>query len=498
MRRRYTSKPGLKFAAALFLSLAALGLASGAYLGSSHKPLKAPDKPILSGIAPIYRQVSAHSVQAAPLHGTVSLAAENLDFAAQFLRLDEYAEEADLAPAAETGRADPNLLVSGVVVSRVGGRWSAPGAVRRVPMSDDLTGAAALVLNNSFSSLFAKLFEPQRNESSRNADLTAENRNPFAEAKQKEDAARREATDTAQAPQDKAAKETQSAGSSSPPGQEAAMASGSGTRPERFVFLGDFDGSGALSILTAERSGDLSFKFADGSRTFSMFINPSAVESQRSLALEDINGDGIMDLLVTAHANLFGGVLIGDGEGVYRPAGTFLTGYEPVLAALGPEGEGGREIVTVNTRSGAVTRFLPRGTYRRQSAGKLDFLPDYINHVVQQESSADYLQIARRGGEASLFEWPANGRLERRTLTLPPGSSLQAGPDPNFGSRVGSIRIYQVGAHASIVLANGTGQSFNVANLKVSPQACLAFGDLEGHGSLDVGVAHLVSFTPSK
>ena len=498
MRRRHTSSPALKLSVVLLLPLAAIGLASSAYLGTPHKPLRAADKAVLSGIAPIYRQVSTHAVQTAPVHGSASLATDSTAFTVPFLRLAEYTEAADPASAAETHAADSNVLVSGVTVSRLGALWSTPGGFRRAPISEDLTGAAALVFNSSFSSLFARLFEPPGDESSRNADLSAENRNPFAEAKQKEDAARREAADPAQAPQDKAVKETQSAASSSPSGQEVAIASGSGTRPERFVFLGDFDGSGALSILTAERSGDLSFKFADGSRTFSLFINPSAVENQRSLALEDINGDGIMDLLVTVRAGLFGGVLIGDGEGVYSLAGTFLTGYEPVLAAVGPEGEGGREIVTVNTRSGAVTRFLPRGTYQRRSAGKLDFLPDYINHVVQQESGADYLQVARSGGEASLYEWPVNNRLERRTAALPSGSTLQAGPDPNLGSRIGSIRIYQVGAHASVVLANGTGQAFNVANLKVSPQACLAFGDLEGHGSLDVGVAHLVSFTPSK
>jgi len=275
-------------------------------------------------------------------------------------------------------------------------------------------------------------------------------------------------------------------------------ASGPAAKPERYAFLGDFDGSGALSILTAERSGDLTYMFEDGARAFSLFINRSAVESQRSLALDDMNGDGIMDMLVTARASLFGGVLIGDGKGGYSPAGTFLTGYEPVLAAVGPWTEGGREIITVNTRSGAVTRFFPKGTYQRRSAGKLDFLPDYVNHVVEQEHGVDYLQMARLGGEPKLYEWPVDGQIERRTLTVTGESDLRAGPDPALGSRIGSIRIYQVGAYASVVLANTAGQIFNVAHLKVSPQGCLVFGDLEGRGNLDVGVAHLVSFTPSQ
>jgi hypothetical protein len=87
--------------------------------------------------------------------------------------------------------------------------------------------------------------------------------------------------------------------------------------------------------------------------------------------------------------------------------------------------------------------------------------------------------------------------MEVRTLSMPPASELQAENDLDFGSKVGTIRIYQVGDYASIVLADATGQAFNVANLKVSPQACLVFGDLAGSGNLDVAVAHMVSFTPS-
>lgn len=495
-RRRYTSSPRFKLALVLFLSLAALALASGAYLGTPQVAVRVTDKAVLSGIAPIYRQISAQAGQAAPARGSASFVEGSAPFAAAFLRLDEYVEGLDAAPAMEAGSPASGLHLGGVTVSRLGGPWSTRGAVSRVALSEDLTGAADLVFNNSFSSLFSMLFEPQADESGRDTELATKARNPFTEIKQKQDTSRIAATDQADAPQDKAVTESHPAEPSSSSGPEAVTASSSGARPERYVFVGDFDGSGALSILTAERSGDLAYRFEDGIRAFSLFVNRAAVESQRSLSLEDIDGDGIMDLLVTVRASLFGGVLIGDGKGGYSPSATFLTGYEPVLAAVGPETENGREIVTVNTRSGAVMRFLPGGTYRRQSAGKLDFLPGYVNHIVQQESGADYLQIAPAGGEAKLYGWPAAGRMERRAIALPQASDLRAGPDPNFGSKVGSIRIYQVGAYASIVLANAAGQTFNVANLRISPQACLVFGDLEGRGNLDVGVAHLVSFTP--
>ena len=77
---------------------------------------------------------------------------------------------------------------------------------------------------------------------------------------------------------------------------------------------------------------ETTFVFPDGRRTFSLFVNPSAVEEQRSLAIEDITGDGNVDLLVTSHANLFGGVFMGDGKGNFALLDTFVSGYEPVVA----------------------------------------------------------------------------------------------------------------------------------------------------------------------
>jgi hypothetical protein len=97
-----------------------------------------------------------------------------------------------------------------------------------------------------------------------------------------------------------------------------------------------------------------------------------------------------------------------------------------------------------------------------------------------------------------VYHLPAAGGLERHATKLPSQPSLEAGPEPNLGSLLGSIRIYQAGEYASIVLTNAAGRAYNVANLKVSPQVCLVFGDLKSRGNLDVGVAHLVSFTPSK
>jgi len=91
-------------------------------------------------------------------------------------------------------------------------------------MSEDLTGTAALLLNASFSSLFSKTFDPQGEEASRNAELSAEARNPFAEIKQKEDAARLAAADTAQGTQDKAVTDSKPAEPVSAAGQEVAAA----------------------------------------------------------------------------------------------------------------------------------------------------------------------------------------------------------------------------------------------------------------------------------
>ena len=266
----------------------------------------------------------------------------------------------------------------------------------------------------------------------------------------------------------------------------------SGNPDARFLFLGDWDGSGTLQSAVAIRINDTTFAFTDGRRTFSLYINPTAVEQQRSLAIEDVNGDGIPDLLVTAGGSLFGGVYAGDPAGNFALTDTFVTGYEPILATVGPFYGARREIITLNTRSGAVAtyRFADRfKVFKKQS---LDFVPDYVSHLIDQNQGTDHLLAAELGQAARTYQILDDDTLVQSVDSLPSQPSIAISRDfLGKGGLQGLLQVFQIGPYASIVLSNANGETYNVANLRVFSQIFVVIGDLDNDGTVDVGVARL-------
>ncbi len=271
------------------------------------------------------------------------------------------------------------------------------------------------------------------------------------------------------------------------------MPSGSGAAAAAwFTIIGDFDGSGTLQAIPARRISDTGFISEDGERDFSLHINPAAAQQQRSFYIDDLNADETPDLLVTGRISLFGVVLLGDGKGGYKLVDSFLTGFEPVVPSAGPFRDGYRDILTVNTRTGVLMTWHATDRYRLSQTEELSFVPDYVLHLVAQDTAAEFLMAARVGGEERILSWSDDSRLRATAQTLPAEAlalKIDLGSD--------SLRAYQVGDYASIVLTS-QGQSFNVANLRLFPRVFLVIGDLQHRGKTDVAVGNLQSFTPSQ
>ena len=353
--------------------------------------------------------------------------------------------------------------------------------------------STAAVFGKSFGTLFASLFKNGSAEADAMAEATGdESRNPFREARQRSDLKAADPSAKADSP---------SASTASPDPKPANSPSPIPVTPapdSRVIFLGDFDGSGILKLMEASRVDDTSFSFSDAQRVFNLFINPSAVDHERSLALDDVNGDGRVDLVYTSRASVAGGVLLGDGSGNFRTIfDTFVTGYEPTVATVGPWFNGVRDIVTLDTRTGSVTVYRAGGHYRLLRTLSLRFLPDYIAHFVSLQDGLDLFMAAEGGNPQDLYNWQDDGTLEG-TGTLPGNPSLFYTRDFLSQNVTNVLQVYQVGSYATVTLDNGHGLTFNVANMKMWPGVFLAIGDLMNNGTLDVAVAYLVSSTPAK
>lgn len=377
---------------------------------------------------------------------------------------------------------------------RNAGRSSQRAQSREQAASREIAGA---LLDLPFESLFANAFSRQGVQAAKE-----DTSNPFADAKKAGAAVKAQpaATDpsTPSTGQSQTPKDTSSTPSSSSSSSQSAQAAGSSggvvSSNQKFMFLGDFDGSGILKCVYANRVGNATFSFDDGTRSFVIMDNIAAVENQRSFAVEDMDGDGNMDLLQTSRPALFGSMFLGDGSGNFNYAGYFLTGYEPTIAVPGPMGDGGREVLVVDLRFGNFTAFRPSGIYLPVRQGTLSFIPDYLTHLVELATGTDYLMAAQVGNAPQLYQWSQGANLAASSQALPGDLSISVLNDSQNSSALGSVQVFQAGAYASVMLTNSQGQAFNVANMHVSPKVFLVIGNIENSGTLDVGVAFLVSF----
>jgi hypothetical protein len=371
--------------------------------------------------------------------------------------------------------------------------------------------AASLVFNTPFELVFSRVFNQNKTDDlaqTLSHDLTQtlkdELPNPFTEARLKQESSvDQEASDVKSiVTEDKADSTKPTAEKNSNTQDNATADSGNPQTPtppagasasERFLIIGDFDGSGTLKAKSAQRSSDTRFISEDGARDFNLYINSAAVQDRRAFYIDDINLDEIPDILVTSANALFGAVLLGNGAGGYHVADTFVTGYMPTVPCAGPVRNGRREILAVGmTKIGFLRTFSYNGKYLLQQTEPLSFAPGYLLHLVAPETSLHYLRMAQKQGTEQIWGWSDDGALKVTADQLGADPGVLSG---DFGSY--SMQAYQVGDYASVVLTSQD-RSFNVANMRLLPRSFIVIGDLRRRGNLDVAVADLELFEPTQ
>ncbi len=262
------------------------------------------------------------------------------------------------------------------------------------------------------------------------------------------------------------------------------------------VAVGDFNGDGVLDLAVANRdSANVSVLLGNGDGTFQPAHNFAAGDSPVAVAVGDFNGDGKLDLVVIDNIRNVGtaSVLLGNGDGTFQPARTFFAGSNPYAVAVGDlTGTGVLDLVVADSYHGGTVVLLGNGdgtfqpyrdvpTHDQPGAVALgDFNGDGILDIAVGVYTG--VDIALGNGDGTF--------RQGQSVAFSPGARALAVGDFN-GDGIPDLAAASIGG-VRVLLGNGDGsfQTPPVSYLAGAIPQAIAVGDFNGDGWPDLAVAN--------
>jgi hypothetical protein len=224
------------------------------------------------------------------------------------------------------------------------------------------------------------------------------------------------------------------------------------------VAAGDFDGNGALDLVTANSNGTVSVLLGNGNGSFLPRVDLAVGGVPRAVAVGDFNGDGNLDVAVASQLSNTVSVLLGNGNGtlarplVFKASGQDFT-FTPSSIAVGDVNGDGRSDLVINLIGGEDSTVAQLGVLLGNGDGT------FQAPILQSPDTAG------GDGDVALGDFNNDGRLDVAVggeAALPDGLTVFTGNgDGTFGAPFLSPLRFSTGGNDPVGVAaadlNGDG-----------------------------------------
>ena len=270
------------------------------------------------------------------------------------------------------------------------------------------------------------------------------------------------------------------------------------------VAAADLNGDGNADLVSANYYGNsVSVLLGNGNGAFKPQQSFAAGQEPFGVSIADVNNDNKPDLLVTNSAGASVSVLLGNGNGTFQAQRTFSVGTGPAnVVAADVNGDGRPDLIVTNQAAGTVSVLLGNGngTFQPQSTMAAGASPKKLAAADLNGDGKPDLIVANAGAfTVSVFLGNGNGTFHAQQI-------VNVGADP-YGMAVADLNgdgtpDLVVGSHLStttaidVLLGNGNGtfqapQTFATGH---SPSS-IVVSDLNGDGKPDLAVGNYTSDT---